>query len=254
MPSSVTSPWSPRGKEIRELIGGRYQLLPHGQFACKWHRRSSAAGQPGRDAERPEAPPPCEQDGSSSPPWVRSGALSDLMLAILPDGRQVAVIPMVDRIGTVMPREWALIKQAARSVRWPLLRHAYQTSLERFQRWKKIGPQTLAAIEAQQRAIIAGHSSNHESFRLQREDWGLSDWIFCYGHDLYYSESDSDEAKEKCVGLIGSFQPCRRALNAVAVTTGYTPEAVSSAIHRTGSRARPYVDARRCFPQHPGKG
>jgi hypothetical protein len=226
----------PNGAQIRDLVGDRYHLLPIGNFECPWHRRHITSDQVREHAERTRQRLwlPCERDEAWWPPRVRRDALAGLPTTVLPDGLEVAFIPVVERIGVVLQREWARIKQDARKARGPVLRHNYQTSLARFQRWQIIGPEALKAIHDQQRAILAGRANEHESRPLAYEDMGLPEWIFIHGRKLYCSTYDSDEAKDDCIRRISECPPFEMAIAAVVAATGYTWKAIDSAAHRTG--------------------
>ena len=226
----------PNGARIRKQIGGRYYLLPTGRFECAWHRRHTTLDQIREHAERTRTwfSLPCERAEAWGAPSVRAEALDGLEIIALPDGLQVFVIPALDRIGVVLRDEWTSIKKAGRSARGPILRHAYQTSLGRFQRWRAVGPDVLKTIHDRTRAIREERSNEHQERRLAHEDNGLADWIFVHGRSLYCAEADPDEKKAECMGLIASCAPHKMATAAVVAATGYEPDAIASAAHRTG--------------------
>jgi len=227
---------SPSGARIRDQIGGRYLLLPKDGFECKWHRRHETS-----DSTRARAEKegtwwwlPCEQAEAWGAPVVRGEALDGLSFMMLPDGRQVAVIPAVERIGTVSAAEWTRVKTAARNARGPVLRHAYLTSKRRFQRWQKIGPEALQTIHDGERALEARTSDLHPESRLAYEDRGLANWIFVHGRALFCSKEDSEQEKAECIRRIVVCTPHKMAYAAMEAATGYTEKAIDSAVHRTG--------------------
>jgi hypothetical protein len=146
---------------------------------------------------------------------------------VLPDGRWVVMIPSVPSYSPqILPRLWKPLLDGAKDARPRIIRHAYETTLDRLQNWKVMGPAFLE-IQSRRTQLIRekGHLPDDlDPLKGFAADWELFDWIGTWASDLAEHP-------------IPHFVPFERACEILAKNTGYTRKTIEADLGKVRRRA-----------------
>jgi hypothetical protein len=223
------------GEQIRRQLGHSYFFLPvpAGRvWHCEHHRAQLRPDE--LEVIEDEVPYPreflaCERMKSDLwPEGVRGNATlrTNLPQPTLPDGRWVVCIPDVPHFGSILPHEWKPLLAGAKRARGPLIRHAYEVTLGRLQKWKRVGREFMrrqaAREEWRQRGMVLDDSN--DPMKRFDADWKLASWISRYAGDLHATDCPE-------------FVPSERAREVLSSATGFAPSGIVSILRRESEKA-----------------
>lgn len=218
--------------------------VPDGIWHCQWCRRTIGpeaveAAEKARWEEHtrkfglaPTSPRPplaalqCELlDDAFWSAGARASDAGDLPQPSLPDGRWVVCIPATRSFGSILAHEWRRILATARKARGPIIKHAYERTLENLQRWKEVGRDLASRYLARDALSAKGElNAENDPFPNYNDHAPLMAWIQDWADDLRRPD-------------FPDYQPFERARRVLADATGFAPRTIESIVQRHRGKA-----------------
>jgi hypothetical protein len=126
----------------------------------------------------------------------------------------------------ILPRLWKPLLDGAKDARPKIIRHAYETTLDRLQQWELMGPSFLERQVRQAQLIKEkGYLPDDlDPLKGFAADWELSHWIGMWASDLAEHP-------------VPQFVPFTRAYEILEKNTGYSRKTIEADLAKVRRRA-----------------